>query len=183
MLAVQEEITDEPGDQSQTVRVLPRFLRLASGWATPGMLVCRLRQSLCFLSRLYLMSRMRRRTSAHPFHDCCDCTMVASSSWPTRDVFAAGQTVDRARGPLLGHFQHMCSQSGPCPGAHGPHQGQSAVSGRPCLLTAAPAATANLCPSVPISLRVKEHLSSLFVCMASPSGSPAIKQWSSARLL
>ena len=44
--------------------VPPSFLRLACGWASQGMLICRLRQNACFPSRSYLMSRMRRRTSA-----------------------------------------------------------------------------------------------------------------------
>ena len=46
------------------MEVLPRFLRLALCWATHGMLICRLRHSVCLFSRSDLMSRMRRRTSA-----------------------------------------------------------------------------------------------------------------------
>ena len=51
----------------------PRFLRLA----TPSMLVCRLREGVCFHSRTYLTSRMRRRTSAiHPTAALYHCGFV-----------------------------------------------------------------------------------------------------------
>ena len=44
-----------------------------------------------------------------------------------------------------------------------------------CGLTAAPHATANLCVSVRISLRVREHCSSLWLRIDSTSHFPAIK--------
>ena len=50
------------------MEVLPRFLRLALGWATQGMLIYRLKQSVCFASRSYLMSRMRHSTIAVLYH-------------------------------------------------------------------------------------------------------------------
>ena len=67
VVSAQGETTDEPRHHNETVRLLPRLLRLASSWAAQGMLVCRLRQDVCFLSWSYLMSWMRRRTWAiHP---------------------------------------------------------------------------------------------------------------------
>ena len=52
-----------------------------------------------------------------------------------RSVCRQGWLWTLGRSPLLGHLQHTCSQSGPCPGAHGPHQGQSGVSDPACSLS------------------------------------------------
>ena len=61
--SVQEEILDEPGNQ-KTVSVLPRFLRLASGCATPSILIC----------RFLIVSVVQDAPThfLHPFHDCCE---------------------------------------------------------------------------------------------------------------
>ena len=151
------DTTDEPRHPDQTVRLQPRFLRLASGWETQGMLP--LESGVCFAPRSYLMSRMRRRNSAiHPstamlyhggFVDMAHLSRLCNGS-------AGGQCSGGHQ--LTGQRQHMCSQSGACPGAHGPHQEHSAGSNR----------------SFPLSWRIREYFcgltaaphASLFVCNA-----------------